>query len=82
MTSRLLASFGEVWQGMKDFFSQNIGDAGLTIIICVLTVVGLLLLWGFIQPAIGKTKFVIKWWRLIFLIVDVVLLVYFCCMYQ
>ncbi len=81
MRGQLLATFLEAWQMMSDFFNQNIGTAGITIVVCLLAVVALCLFWSLIKPAIGKNKVVIKWWRLILLIVDVVLLVYFCLMY-
>lgn len=81
MRSQFLATFIETWGMMRDFFNQNIGTAGITIIVCLLAVVALCLFWSLCKEAIGKKKLVIKWWRLIFLIIDVVLLVYFCLMY-
>lgn len=81
MTSVMLSAFSDAWQIMKDFFNQSIGTAGITVVVCILSVVGLLLFWHLCKSAIGKTKVVIKWWTLILLVVDVILLVYFCLMY-
>ena len=79
--SNLLSAIGDAFNVMRDFFSKAIGTSGITILVCLLSVFALLLLWWLIKPAINKPKFVIKWWRLILLIVDVILLVYFCLMY-
>ena len=74
--------FSDAIDLMRRFFNQNIGVSGITVIVCVLAVTAILLLWNVFKGFLAnKGKIVIKWVSLIFLVLDVVLLVYFCLMY-
>ena len=79
--SKLLSTISDVWEGSKEFFGRVFGTAGITVVICLLSVLAMILFWAVCKKAIGKKKLSINWWALILLIVDVVLLVYFCLMY-
>lgn len=79
--SNLLSAFNDAINVMKTFFNQNIGVSGITVIVCVLAVTALILFWSLCKEAIGKKKLVIKWGRLILLLIDVLVLIYFCLMY-
>lgn len=79
--SRLLSSIGDAFDVMKRFFNQNIGDGGITIIVVVLAVTALLLFWDICKTAIGKKTLKIRWLSLVLLLIDLLVLIYFCLMY-
>lgn len=79
--SRLLSTLSDVWEGSKQFFGNVFGTAGITVGVCILAVFALILFWWVCKTAIGQKKLKINWWALILLIVDIILLVYFCLMY-
>lgn len=77
---RLLSDFDAAMNIMRDFW-QGIGSGWLSVIVVILAAVALLLFLSLVKAAVGKTSVVIKWGRLLLLIIDIVLLVYFCLMY-
>ncbi len=79
--SMLASSASDAFNLVKSWFSQNVGDVGITIIVCLLAMTALLLFRNLIKAAVGKTKIVIKWGQLFLLIITVVLIVILCLMY-
>ena len=88
MNTQMLSGFKETMSNVKNWFQEYLGDAGNTILICMLSVTALLLLWNMAQGFIGKTKLfkdgkTVGWFivKLILLAVNVGVLVWLCLMY-
>ncbi len=56
----------------------GLGETWLIILICLFSVVALYLLQNILRASINKTKIVIKWGQIIFLIILVLFIVWFC----
>ncbi len=74
----LIAGF---FQDVNEWVNLNIGDVGVTILICMLSVIALLLFWNVFRASIGKTKFVFKWGQTLLLIIVILAIVWLCTMY-
>ena len=69
------------FETIKKWFGIKVGNVGITILICMLSMTALLIFWNLCKAAIGKSKIVVKWGQLVTLIVLVFLIVWLCLMY-
>ena len=57
---------------------NGLGQTGLIILIVLFSVIALWLMQNIFRASINKTKFVFKWGQLIFLVIFVLFIVWFC----
>ena len=76
-----LSLMGDVFQHINNWLDANMGDAGVTIIICMLSMMALLLFANLYKVLTGKPKFMSVVPRLLLIAILVVAVVWLCTTY-
>lgn len=73
-----------VFQDINIFLATNLGDIGITILICMLAMISLFLLSNIIVAAtkFKKPKLVFKWGQFIILVILVLVIIWLCTTYS
>ena len=76
-----LSLMGDVFQDINNWLDANMGDGGVTIIICMLSMMALLLFANLYKVLTGKPKFMSVVPRLLLIAILVVIVVWLCTTY-